>query len=50
MMSDLHKLDHTELLLKALELEEKVKQLELNRAAVRKSIRQLDLYVVVQKF
>ncbi len=49
-MSDLHKLDHTELLLKALELEEKVTKFELDRAAVKKAIRDLDLYLVVQDF
>lgn len=49
-MSELHKLDKTQLLLKAMELEEKVNKFELNRAAVRKAIRKLDLYVVVQKF
>ena len=49
-MSDLHKLDNTELLLKALDLEEKVEQFEIERIAVRKAIRQLDSYVVVQNF
>jgi len=48
--SELKDLDPTELLLEAMRLKEKVKQFELDRVAVRKAIRDLDMYVVVQKF
>jgi len=41
-------LDHTALLLKVLELEEKIKQFELERVELTKAVKNLSLYLQVQ--
>lgn len=44
----MNNLDHTGLLLKVLELEAKIKELELERVELKKSVKNLSLYLQVQ--